>query len=125
MAAPVAIWLSGREVVGQADSYPLLGPQTQEQIAVVSQASRQELADAVSAMADVMPVARQLGSHVRFAWCRSIYEQLGQRADEFARCITLESGKPYKCSRYPEPSPTPGWQYHGRGPGLKNQNCCT
>ncbi|NNM88514.1 MAG: aldehyde dehydrogenase family protein [Phycisphaerae bacterium] len=96
MTAPVAIWLSGREVIGQADSYPLLSPQTQEHIAVVSQASREELADAIVAMADVMPMARQLGSHVRCGWCRSIYEQLGQRADEFARCITLESGKPLK-----------------------------
>ena len=96
MTGSVAIWLSGQAVDGQADSYPLFSPETQQQIAAVSQASRGQLAAAIAAMADVMPAVRQLGAHVRFEWCRSVYEQLGQRAGEFARCIALESGKPLK-----------------------------
>ncbi len=96
MTASLAIWLSGRPVKGQANSYPLFSPEDGRKIATVTQASRKQLADAIAAMAGVMPAVRQLGTHVRFEWCRSVYEQLGQRAGEFARCIARESGKPLK-----------------------------
>lgn len=96
MATP--LWLNGRQVP-TPKSETLRAPFGGAVIAEVCQASPQDIESAIAAMQQSFHALRSRPAHARAATCQKIHDQLHTRAEEFARTIALEAGKPLKSAR--------------------------
>src|SRR5215210_3927309 len=85
-------WLTGTP-------YTVLCPYDAEPVALVHRAGPDDLERAIDASVRAFAVTRKLPAHRRAAILRGIAEMIGSRAEELARTIALEAGKPIKQAR--------------------------
>jgi acyl-CoA reductase-like NAD-dependent aldehyde dehydrogenase len=97
-ATPKAFWLAGRAAVG-ADSLDVTNPWDGSPVATVSVPTDAQVEEAVAAAAAAQHDFAATPAHVRAAALDQVAKRLGERAEEIARLITAENGKPLKWSR--------------------------
>ena len=98
MAAHRAMLLSGRWVETSATK-PVRNPYNGEVIADVCQAGEIEAEEAIRAAASAFAVSRLLPAHQRAEALQTIAGAISIRKEEFARCLSNESGKPITDAR--------------------------
>jgi aldehyde dehydrogenase (NAD+) len=95
---PRAFWVAGRPETGD-EFFEVRGPWDGEVTAVVSVPTREQVERAVTAAHSVAHEAAALPAHHRARALDVVTAGIAARADELARLITAESGKPLKWSR--------------------------
>ncbi len=98
MSEITPFWLAGRPAHG-GDTFTVHHPYDGRPVAVVAVPTEAQVEEAVAAAHAVRAEAAALPSHVRAAALQHVCDQLAARAEEIARLITAESGKPLKWSR--------------------------
>jgi acyl-CoA reductase-like NAD-dependent aldehyde dehydrogenase len=98
MSAPVPFWLAGRAASG-VDTFGVVNPFDGSPVATVSVPTEDQVETAVAAAAAVAAEAAGLPAHVRADALSLVSRRIEERADEIARLITAENGKPLKWSR--------------------------
>ncbi len=78
---------------------PVRSPYSGEVIAQVAQASRQQADEAIAGALAAFAVTRKLAGFERQRMLRQVADQITARAQEFARVMVLEAGKPIKTAR--------------------------
>jgi acyl-CoA reductase-like NAD-dependent aldehyde dehydrogenase len=91
------LFLAGEWRAGQA--YTVTCPYDGAPVGVVQRAGPAELEQAVQAAVKAFEVTRRLPGHKRAAALRKISETIAAQAEDFARTIALEAGKPIKQAR--------------------------
>lgn len=89
----------GGEAVATARRQPVLLPYDGSQVGMVFRASAEEVNRAVGAAKGAAAVMRQMSLAERAAILRKVAARLAAEAEEFARTIASESGKPIKEAR--------------------------
>ena len=89
----------GGEFVDAKDAFPVTNPYTGETVAEVGRADIAMLDDALSAAEAAGDALAALAPYQRADLLLTISELIAERADELARTITLEAGKPIALSR--------------------------
>ncbi|WP_329137161.1 aldehyde dehydrogenase family protein [Streptomyces sp. NBC_01476] len=97
-AAPSPFWLAGRPATG-ADSFEVTSPWDGSPVARVSVPDEAQVEEAVAAAAAVRHAFEATPAHIRAAALDHVAKCLAERAEEIARLITAENGKPVKWSR--------------------------
>jgi succinate-semialdehyde dehydrogenase/glutarate-semialdehyde dehydrogenase len=92
------VYLEGRWVTTE-DVAEIVNPATGEPLARISRVNRQQVRRALDAAHAALPPWRSLTAKERGALLYRIADELKKRADEIARTITLENGKPLAQSR--------------------------
>jgi acyl-CoA reductase-like NAD-dependent aldehyde dehydrogenase len=93
MASRRALLIGGRwEETGETGS--VRNPYTGETLAEICLAGEREVESAVRAAVSAFPVSRRLPAHARAEGLLKIAAGLTARKEEFARCLSSESGKP-------------------------------
>ena len=92
------LYLNGRWVRSQT-TLSVVNPATEEPFAKVCTVERARVAEAVRDAHVAFPNWRQLTGKARGAYLRNIADELEKRAEDVARTITLENGKPLAQSR--------------------------
>ena len=92
------LYLNGRWVEPQ-DPLEVVNPATGEVFARVGTVAREAVARALADAAEAWPAWRKLSGRQRGTYLWQIADVLERRADEIARTITLENGKPLAQSR--------------------------
>ena len=85
--------INGNKVATE-DSFPVLNPANEETVARCPIATRDQLDDAVKAAADAFQSWSKVPDEERAAVCGKIAEAITGHADELARLLTQEQGKP-------------------------------
>lgn len=78
---------------GDASTFPVVDPATEETIAEVSNGSEGDMASAIGAAHDAFPAWAEAAPRVRGEILRRVFELLTEREDELAELITRENGK--------------------------------
>ncbi|RJL21703.1 aldehyde dehydrogenase family protein [Bailinhaonella thermotolerans] len=91
-------WLAGRAETS-GDSFEVTHPYDGSAIAAVAVPTPEQVEEAVRAAHGVRHEARALPVHVRAEALAHVSRRLGERADEIARLITNENGKPLMWAR--------------------------
>jgi len=91
-------WLAGKPATGVED-FDVHSPYDGSLVGVVSVPTAQQVEQAVQAAVDVGAAARRTSAAQRAAALHHVADQLVARADEVARLITAENGKPLKWAR--------------------------
>lgn len=92
---PLYLWIDGRRIgCDGRDVTPVLNPSTGEVLAEMPHASSADLDLAVDAAARAFKVWRKVGAWERAAILQRAAELVRERAESFARVLTLEEGKP-------------------------------
>ena len=91
-------WLAGQPATG-TETFPVTHPYDGGQVAVVAVASEAQVEQAVAAADAVRAEAQALPAHARAAALDHVSHRLAERAEELARIITAENGKPIKWAR--------------------------
>lgn len=73
---------------------PVINPATEEPFAEVSQGSREDAKRAIAAAAAAMPAWMKLTAHDRAKFLKKTADLIRERADQFAKDMTMEQGKP-------------------------------
>jgi acyl-CoA reductase-like NAD-dependent aldehyde dehydrogenase len=97
-AAPTAFWLAGRPATG-ADSFDVTSPWDGAPVGRVSVPDPGQVEEAVAAAAGARHALGATPAHVRAGVLDHVSRRLAERAEEIARLITAENGKPLKWSR--------------------------
>jgi succinate-semialdehyde dehydrogenase / glutarate-semialdehyde dehydrogenase len=92
------VYLEGRWVTTD-DVAEIVNPATGEPLARISRVNREQVRSALEVAHAALPAWRSLTAKERGAMLYRIADELNQRADEIARTITLENGKPLAQSR--------------------------
>ena len=92
-------FLIGEQWRRTALAVPVVNPFTQEKVADVCQAGKEEAEEAVMTALRAFPLTRRLPSHARASALTKIAMTLTDRHEEFARTMTAEAGKPISDSR--------------------------
>jgi acyl-CoA reductase-like NAD-dependent aldehyde dehydrogenase len=79
---------------GRAGSAPAVSPATGEEFASVAVASAADVDDAVAAAGAAAPAWAALSAFERAAGCRAVAGAIDDRADDLARALTEDQGKP-------------------------------
>jgi len=87
-------WIANREVEGRAGTRPALNPATGAAFAAASLLDAEQAASAVAAARDALPAWRALPFRERARVLLAAREVVLRRADEIARLIEQEQGKP-------------------------------
>nr|MDT0659213.1 aldehyde dehydrogenase family protein [Micromonospora sp. DSM 115978] len=95
---PVPFYVAGKPVSSD-DAVSVRHPYDGREVGRTSLATPDQVERAVAAAADVAAAAAALPAHVRAGALDHVSRRLTERADEVARLITAESGKPVKWSR--------------------------
>jgi glyceraldehyde-3-phosphate dehydrogenase (NADP+) len=95
---PRAFFVAGRPAHGEPES-TIHHPYDGRTIGRTSQATPEQVETAVAAAAEVAAEAAALPAHVRAAALDHVSRRLAERAEEIARLITAENGKPVKWAR--------------------------
>jgi acyl-CoA reductase-like NAD-dependent aldehyde dehydrogenase len=82
------------EKIATEDSFPVINPATEEVVAQCPFATREQLNDAVKAAAAAFRSWSQVPDEERAAACGKIAEAITEHAEELARLLTQEQGKP-------------------------------
>lgn len=91
-------WLAGRRETG-ADALEVTAPWDGARLATVGVPSASQTEEAVAAAAGVADAFAASPAHLRAAALDHVTRRLGERADEIARLISAENGKPLKWAR--------------------------
>lgn len=94
-----SLWLAGRPAAGEEPSVGLVDRFTGESIAQVPQASASQAARALEAAESARPAMAALSSHERRTILNAIADRVAERAEEFARVVVAECGKPIRDAR--------------------------
>ncbi|MFF2299301.1 aldehyde dehydrogenase family protein [Arthrobacter sp. NPDC058127] len=86
-------------LVDAAETFDVINPATEEILAASPVASVEQLNEAVRAAKQAFPAWTGLPVAERGALLEALAEAIEERADEFARLVTLEQGKPLAASR--------------------------
>jgi acyl-CoA reductase-like NAD-dependent aldehyde dehydrogenase len=97
-AAPYAFWLAGRPATG-TDAFDVTSPWDGALVGRVSVPDDAQVEEAVAAAAAAQTEFSATPAHVRAAALDHVSKRLSERAEEVARLITAENGKPLKWSR--------------------------
>ena len=98
MAARRAMLIAGRWVETGTTS-PIRNPYNGEVLAEVCLAGESEADEAIRAAVAAFAVSRKLPAHVRSAALQKIADGVTARKEDFARCLSSESGKPITDAR--------------------------
>ncbi|MFW6639405.1 aldehyde dehydrogenase family protein [Nocardiopsis algeriensis] len=93
-----SFWLAGTAATGDTET-TVVNPYTGEAVGRVSVPTAEQVEQAVAAAHAVAAEAAALPAHVKAAALDHISRRIGERAEEIARTITAESGKPLKWAR--------------------------
>ncbi|WP_285733421.1 aldehyde dehydrogenase family protein [Nocardiopsis sp. ATB16-24] len=91
-------WLAGTAATGDTE-FTVVNPYTGESAGTVSVPDVEQIEQAVAAAHAVASRAAALPAHVRADALDHVSRRIGERAEEIARTITAESGKPIKWAR--------------------------
>jgi acyl-CoA reductase-like NAD-dependent aldehyde dehydrogenase len=94
----IPFYVAGRPETGP-DELLVRAPADGHEVGRTAFASPAQVERAVAAAAAVAPIAATLPAHVRAAALDHVSARLAERADELARLITAENGKPIKWAR--------------------------
>ena len=89
----------GGEWIETADKIEITNPATGEKFASISALSREQVRSAFDAAHEALPAWRGLTAKERGAFLFRVADEVHRRADEIARLITLENGKPLAQSK--------------------------
>ncbi|MBI4383811.1 MAG: aldehyde dehydrogenase family protein [Nitrospinae bacterium] len=92
-------FLIGKEWRERGQTIPVVNPHTQEAIAEVCLAGRDEILQAISLAERAFDKTRNLPAYLRSRICGQTAQGIRSRREEFARTIALESGKPLVFAR--------------------------
>ncbi len=95
---PRPFWLAGSPATGEA-TLEVTRPYDGSRLAAVSLPTRAQIEQAVAAAEAAAKPAAALPAHARAAALDHVSKRLAERADEIARLITAENGKPLKWSK--------------------------
>ena len=98
MSDATPIWIAGQPAHGD-DTFEVRNPYDGELVARTTYATPAQVEEAVAAARAASHEAAALPLHVRAEALRKVSEQLVARADEIARLITAENGKPLLWAR--------------------------
>src|SRR2546426_920841 len=98
MATRRAMLIAGRWVETGTTS-PIRNPYNGEVLAEVCLAGESEADEAIRAAVSAFAVSRKLPAHVRSAALQKIAGEITARKEDFARCLSSESGKPITDAR--------------------------
>ncbi|MEW2545701.1 aldehyde dehydrogenase family protein [Streptomyces sp. NPDC047002] len=93
-----AFWLAGRRATGD-DAFDVTSPWDGRVVGAVSVPTDAQVEEAVAAAHAAVAVFAATPAHVRAAALDHVARRLGERAEEVARLISDESGKPLKWAR--------------------------
>lgn len=91
-------WIDGRQVAG-GPTFEVRQPWTGEVVATVSRATADQVEIAIDRAWSVRAELAALPAHRRATALHQVAARMIERIDEFARTITLESGKPIRWAR--------------------------
>jgi acyl-CoA reductase-like NAD-dependent aldehyde dehydrogenase len=92
------MWVAGKAVAGD-EAFDVRNPYDGSLVASTTWATREQVERAVQAAAQVQAEAARLPLHVRADALAQVSAAISDRADELARLITAENGKPLMWSR--------------------------
>ena len=98
MTSTHAFWLAGRQATGET-TFDVTSPWDGRVVGQVSVPTEAQVEEAVAAAYAVRDEFAATPAHVRAAALDHVSRRLAERADEVARLITAENGKPMKWSR--------------------------
>ncbi|MGF1430276.1 aldehyde dehydrogenase family protein [Kitasatospora sp. LaBMicrA B282] len=98
MTTTHAFWLAGRQETGET-GFEVRHPYDDRLVGTVSVPTDAQVNEAVEAAVAALPVFAATPAHVRAAALDHVARRLTERAEEIARLITAENGKPIKWSR--------------------------
>jgi acyl-CoA reductase-like NAD-dependent aldehyde dehydrogenase len=103
----------GGRSIQTADYFEVRNPATGDVVGLAPKASRSQLDDAVEAASAAFPNWSKLPDKERKNVCRAIAKKIGEHAEELARLLTMEQGKPLNGlgSRF-ELGGTQAWAQH-------------
>jgi acyl-CoA reductase-like NAD-dependent aldehyde dehydrogenase len=97
-AHPQAFWVAGRPATGE-ESFEVTSPWDGALVGTVSVPTAGQAEEAVAAATAVRDEFARTPAHVRAAALDHVSRRLAERAEETARLITAENGKPVKWAR--------------------------
>jgi acyl-CoA reductase-like NAD-dependent aldehyde dehydrogenase len=97
-ATPTAFWLAGRPATGE-DSFDVTNAWDGRVVAALSVPTDAQVEEAVAAARAAEAAFAATPAHVRSAALDHVAKRLGERAEEIARLISAENGKPVKWAR--------------------------
>ena len=92
------MWLAGRAATGGGRTV-VRNPYNQEVVGEACQARAEDVEVAIATAAASFPELKKWPAHRRAEACATVHRGLVQRAEEFARTIALEAGKPIRTAR--------------------------
>jgi len=98
MSAPVPFWLAGRSATGE-ESFDVRNPYDGSLVATVAVPNPDQVEAAVAELEAAAAGAAALPAHVRADALTHVSRRIEERAEEIARLITAENGKPLKWAR--------------------------
>jgi aldehyde dehydrogenase (NAD+) len=98
MPEPRPFWLAGKQATG-AETLGVTSPWDGGVVGAASVPTAEQVQEAVAAADAARREARALPAHVRAAALDHVSARIRERADEIARLITAENGKPLKWAR--------------------------
>ncbi|MFJ1597156.1 aldehyde dehydrogenase family protein [Streptomyces sp. NPDC088261] len=98
MTPTTAFWLAGRQATGE-DAFDVTSPWDGRPVGTVAVPTEQQVEEAVAAAHAVRGVFAATPAHQRAAALDHVSRRLGDRAEEIARLISAENGKPLKWAR--------------------------
>ena len=94
MRTEYSLIIGGDTVAGAAEAFDVINPATGEAVASCPTATLAQLDQAVAAAQSAFQSWQKTSSEERKQYLLTIADRLEEQADEFARVITLEQGKP-------------------------------
>jgi acyl-CoA reductase-like NAD-dependent aldehyde dehydrogenase len=94
MNKPISLFIGGKAVDGALEAFPVINPATEEAFAHCPAASPEQLDQAVAAATEAFKTFRNTPDAERKAMLHKIADLIEANADELARLVTLEQGKP-------------------------------
>lgn len=91
------LWLNGTRTMGTPQE--LRAPGSGQLLGQVHFASARQVEAAIGGMVEAFGQLRRWSSHQRQQACAVVHRRLAERAEEFARTIALEAGKPIRTAR--------------------------
>jgi acyl-CoA reductase-like NAD-dependent aldehyde dehydrogenase len=84
----------GGKSIHTSDHFEVRNPATGEGVGLAPKASRAQLDDAIAAASAAFPSWLKLPDAERKNVCRAVTKKIGEHAEELARLLTMEQGKP-------------------------------
>ena len=94
MQTTFSLFINGQAVQGDRDAFPVINPATEEAFADCPAASPEQVDQAVAAAAEAFKTYQHTPDAERKAMLHKIADLIEANAEELARLVTLEQGKP-------------------------------